>query len=73
MNPSLLHLLTLGLRHIAEVSDPTERADILEAAATALELTEPVLSERARTTAAMIRSAEDTQKTFHDLLSPNTP
>jgi len=74
MSSPFFQLISIGLRHISEVREPMKRADLLDAGADAIEQADAKLAESARTTAAMIRSAEDAQGRFHELLSqPNSP
>jgi hypothetical protein len=70
-------LIILALRNLDAEPNPPLRADLLEAAATALAESDPpdgsdvrLIAERAALTATLIRSAEEAQGRFKDLLPP---
>lgn len=74
MSSPFFNLISLGLRHVGELREPLKRAEVLDAGADAIEQADPKLAESARTTAAMIRSAESAQgRFFEQLPDPNSP
>ncbi|WAC18864.1 hypothetical protein OVA24_16660 [Luteolibacter sp. SL250] len=63
-----LKLIILGLRHLHEEPNAIGRADMLDAAAAAIAGEADDLAEQAAATAALIRSAENAQGRFLNLL-----
>lgn len=60
-----LELIGLAIGHLDEVTNPLRRADLLDAAAEMLEAAKcPQRASQARTVAAHLRVAEDTQQSF---------